>query len=156
MLELSLLAALLTADATVRESEAFALAGELGRFPAAVIVSRDAEFAREHLDWLEGQETLGPLVTWVTREDATNQRTVTEVYRKLGYARAELATIFERPDPRFAENEDGEYETADTRLEWVRDYLARIRRLIGDDDYFAGRLPAPVTSQRYAYPRPHE
>src|SRR6185436_20276341 len=48
-----LTAALLTVDSAVRESPEYALAGQLAVSPSESTLSRDLEFAREHLRWLE-------------------------------------------------------------------------------------------------------
>jgi hypothetical protein len=61
MFALTLAVGLYGLDAEVRQSEAFALAGELGRFPPPAVVANNRRIAKEHLERLEAIRVMGPL-----------------------------------------------------------------------------------------------
>lgn len=120
MLEaLALTAALSTADAEVRRSDAFACWCEVCRFPPPPM-----DLANEHLEWLETCKRVAPEINPGIDELIAEQQDVIETYRL-------VRCVVARP-----------YSPDD----WDR--LRRVRELIGDEDYFAGRLPPPVTCQR--------
>jgi hypothetical protein len=125
---LILAAALFSVDAEVRRSEAFALAGELGRFPPPVIIDARRTLAFEHLRYVRALRDAGYHSDhWYEHQ----QDLIDDAYLAVGNARRLLACHFQcATDP--------------GRLGMVRDRVAVLKRLIGGDDYFYGRLPAPL------------
>ena len=99
------------------------------RFPSGAECQAAEDFARLHLRWLEVQAAWSQSgeedAYW--RECVAEARWCFDCWDAVGAGAAN-----ERPDAAY-------------RLQW----LARLRELIGDEDYFAGRLPPPVPVWRF-------
>lgn len=117
---LALAAALLTAEADISVSDAQRCWNEVSRFGLP-----PSELGKAHAEWLEARKELDrDICPWIDEVIAEQSR----VLRAYNLVEIVLA----RP-----------YAPSD----WGR--LEELRALIGDDDYFAGRLPLPVTCQRH-------
>lgn len=145
MFGLTLAAALLTADAKVRASEEFALAGQLAVFPCREAMQRNFRLANEHLDYLKGQLDLGPVATWITQDDVDAQSWVLNVYRNLEDARFWSGLTFNGwHRDEWWEGSDDESNEHARYVELTKDRMGLLREKIGREAFTFGRLPAPL------------
>lgn len=109
---------------------------DCGRFPDGAACQELEDFARGHLAWLDARRPL-----CLTESDEATWR----------QARTEAQWCFNCWDwAGAAQGNEGDRTTTDGRVAGYRRFsLDKLRELLGDDDYFAGRMPPPVPLWRF-------
>jgi hypothetical protein len=143
MFALTLAVGLYGLDAEVRQSGAFALAGELGRFPPPAVVANNRRIAKEHLERLEAIRVMGPLAGDVPDWYLERQKFIVRAYTHIEDARCYMNDWQQTG----AGSLDYENEWGGFGRDFQADVLREIeslKHLIGNEDYTFGKLPAPM------------
>ena len=106
---------------------------DLQRFPSAAVAWPSYRFAVRHCDWLAEVRDDSDWCAWLDwNGEAWHCR----------YCWDALADAWDR-DP------EGEYDGSHT-LAWRLERLKRLRTMLGETDYFAGRMPPMVPIHRFS------
>lgn len=138
-------------DCEVRRHDGFALAGQLGVFPAPGVVANNRRIAKEHLAWIENRKMMGPLAGWdhACEPYLERQKLVVRAYTHVEDARCFLHDLYQRGVPQWGDG-DEDWMFRDIPAE-IRRELDSLRHLIGDEDFIFGRLPAPMPCMEFVH-----
>jgi hypothetical protein len=128
MFALTLWAAMAGVDAEVRNHEAFVLAGQFGMFPPPAVIDAGRKLAIDHLHYVRALRNAGHSVSLLYERE---QDMVDDAYLAVRGARLLLEIHFNMP-------------SGSTYLDAAKGNVANLKRLIGPEDYFFGKLPAPM------------
>jgi hypothetical protein len=132
MLGVALFACLSTANHEVRNSDLYALHCELSVFPPEVVTQERWNAAKAYCEWLQVQALTDGRYDSPIQQAHVRQQFVCATYFRLDLARGWVA--------------DGTYHAAN-RADCGWKNAAQLRRLIGDEAYHAGKLPAPIPTE---------